>query len=85
MRFHDDITELIVELVADINDIGNEKIWAFYEEHQGEKIYVDYRFKNTPEDKMPKGVGQEEVEEILAKELLEKLKQQRTEEVERNL
>ena len=85
MRFHDDITELIVELVADINDIGNEKIWAFYEEHQGKKIYVDYRFKNMPEDKMPKGVGQEEVEEILAKELLEKLKQQRTEEVERNL
>ena len=38
MRFHDDITELIVELVADINDIGNEKIWAFYEEPRGKNL-----------------------------------------------
>lgn len=77
MEFHEDITELIVELVADIADIGEEKIWAFYKEEDGEKVFTDYRYKANPNDQMPKPVGAEKVMEMWATDLLQQLKKQR--------
>ncbi|WP_122646868.1 hypothetical protein [Enterococcus mediterraneensis] len=76
MRFHEDINELIVELLADIQDIGNEQIWAFYEEENDTKIFTDYRFKQDPDEKMPKGTSKEKVTEILASDLLSQLRAQ---------
>ncbi|WP_071130581.1 hypothetical protein [Enterococcus timonensis] len=77
MRFYDDLQELIVELIADIADIGNENIWAFYEEKDGKKLYTDYRFKNDPAEKQPAGFGVEKSEEIKASQLLPLLKEQK--------
>jgi hypothetical protein len=70
MLFNDSPTELVVELAADLNEIGNEEIWAFSEIKDGKKYYTDYRYKNTPEDEMPKGRPDETVEPIEAKKLL---------------
>lgn len=77
MEFHEDITELLVELVADIADIGEEKIWAFYKEEDGKKFFTDYRYKANPNDPMPTSVGAEKVTEMWATELLQHLKNQR--------
>ncbi|KAF1303888.1 MULTISPECIES: hypothetical protein [Enterococcus] len=77
MQFHEDLNELIVELFADIEDIGDEEIWAFYEEKDGEQLFTDYRYKNDPAEKMPKGSLGEKVMAITAKELLPLLRKQK--------
>lgn len=81
MIFHEDIQDIIIELIADIQDIGDEKIWAFYKEVDNKKTYTDYRYKNTPNDPLPKTSGKEKVEEMFAKELLFNLKKQKAEEL----
>lgn len=76
MRFNDDFSEVVVELVADIDEIGNEDVWAFFVTEDGDKIYTDYRFKNTPDEKMPSAFGAETVEEINARTLLQLMREQ---------
>ncbi len=77
MIFQNDIQDVIVELIADIQDMGDEKIWGFYKEVEDKKIYTDYRYKNTPNDPLPSVHGDEKVEEIFAKDLLFYLKKQK--------
>lgn len=76
MRFNDDFNEVVIELVADIDEIGNEPIWAFYVPRDGKKIFTDYRYKSSPTEKMPSGFREEKVEEIDARDLLILLRDQ---------
>ncbi|MGX7198934.1 hypothetical protein ACWOEH_03545 [Enterococcus nangangensis] len=76
MLLHDDFSEVVVELAADVDELGNELIWGFYQEVAGEKKYTDYLYKPTPEASAPTPRPGEAVEEILAKELLVKMHQQ---------
>lgn len=76
MLFHDDPQELLIELAADINEIGNEMIWAFYTESAEGKIYTDYRYKENQDQPLPSVSGAEKVEDIEAKTLLTLLKKQ---------
>lgn len=70
MNYYDSISDLLLDLRADLEEIGDEMIWAYYKD---EKL-VDYRYKNSPDESTPKGYNGEVIKEILASELYQGLR-----------
>lgn len=64
-----DSSELIEELESDLQEFGDEKVWAYFRTIKGVRIYHDYQFLA---DEIKKG----SYKEMRASELLYYLKEQ---------
>ncbi|WP_159722511.1 hypothetical protein [Enterococcus sp. CSURQ0835] len=70
MHFYDSISDLLLDLHADLDDIGDELIWVYYDKH-GQVI--DYRYKTMPDEPTPKPHGDESIREMYASHLYKQL------------
>lgn len=70
MNFYESISDLLLDLRGDLEEIGDELIWVYYKE---DKV-VDYRYKNTPDEPFPKAFGEEVIKEMPASQLYQQLR-----------
>lgn len=70
MNYYDSISDLLLDLRGDLDEIGNEAIWVYYDE-QG--TVIDYRYKITPDEAKPKERENQVIKEKNALDLLKEL------------
>ncbi|GCF95725.1 hypothetical protein NRIC_36160 [Enterococcus florum] len=70
MNYYESIGDLLLDLHADLQDIGDEIIWVYYD--QEEKV-IDYRYKASPDEKRPVPLQQQTIREMNASELFKSL------------
>ena len=70
MNYYDSISDLLLDLRGDLEEIGNETIWVYYDEAG---TVTDYRYKNTPDEAKPKERENQVIKEKTALDLLKEL------------
>ncbi|MEO1770966.1 MULTISPECIES: hypothetical protein [Enterococcus] len=70
MNYYDSISDLMLDLRGDLDEIGNEDIWVYYDEKGN---ITDYRYKNTPDEARPKERENQVIKEMPALKLLNDL------------
>ncbi|MGM0213124.1 hypothetical protein [Enterococcus sp. AZ109] len=70
MNYYDSISDLLLDLRGDLEEIGNENIWVYYDNSGN---VTDYRYKNTPEERKPKERENQTIKEMPAIDLLNEL------------
>lgn len=70
MNYYDSISDLLLDLRGDLEEIGNETIWVYYDETG---TVTDYRYKNTPDEAKPKERENQVIKEKPALDLLREL------------
>ncbi|MBO1307336.1 hypothetical protein JZO70_14250 [Enterococcus sp. 669A] len=70
MNYYDSVDELLLDLRGDLEEIGNENIWVYYD---GNGKVTDYRYKNDPAERKPKERENQVIKEMPAIELLNSL------------
>lgn len=70
MNYYDSISDLLLDLRGDLEEIGNETIWVYYDEAG---TVTDYRYKNTPDEAKPKERENQVIKEKPALDLLKEL------------
>ena len=64
------ISDLLLDLRGDLEEIGNETIWVYYDKAG---TVTDYRYKNTPDEAKPKERENQVIKEKPALDLLKEL------------
>ncbi|EOH96325.1 hypothetical protein [Enterococcus pallens] len=70
MNYYDSISDLLLDLRGDLEEIGNESIWVYYDE---KGTVTDYRYKTTPDEAKPKERENQIIKEKPALDLLKEL------------